>query len=158
MITREIETEQEMHSLAAEVARCCREQALIFLQGPLGAGKTTFVRGYLRQLGYTGTVKSPTYTLVEPYVLNLNCREHTFYHFDLYRIQEPVELEGIGLRDYLAPGPVCLVEWPERAAELLGVADLRVQIEHAQYRDGRKIHISAGTEKGREILENLDSP
>ena len=157
-LTRIVETEQDMEALAGSVASHCQEQALIFLQGALGAGKTTFVRGYLRRLGYTGTVKSPTYTLVEPYTLTTSQPELTVYHFDLYRIQQPEELESIGLRDYLVPGPVCLVEWPERAGTLLGTADLQVRIEHRSDNTGREVVLSAASQKGEEILKKLNSP
>lgn len=100
-----------MEQVGADLAaHCVVGGKIIFLQGNLGAGKTTLVRGFLRALGYEGKVKSPTYTLVESYELD----NITIHHFDLYRIHEPEELEAMGLRDYLQPHTICLIEWPEK--------------------------------------------
>ena len=96
---------------------------LVRLRGDLGAGKTTFVRGWLRALGHEGAVKSPTYTLAEPYAPALG---PDVVHFDLYRLGDADELDAIGFRDYLAGGATCLVEWPERAEALLASAELEV--------------------------------
>ena len=94
------------------------------LIGDLGAGKTTLVRATLRGLGHTGRVRSPTYTLVEPYVLERPAGELALYHFDLYRFTDPAEWADAGFREYFDSGAVCLVEWPQRAGALLGVPDL----------------------------------
>ena len=94
------------------------------LVGDLGAGKTTLVRATLRGLGHTGRVRSPTYTLVEPYVLERPAGELALYHFDLYRFTDPAEWADAGFREYFDSGAVCLVEWPQRAGPLLGVPDL----------------------------------
>jgi len=98
-------TEQFGAKLWAELPSKC----LIFLYGDLGAGKTTLVRGFLRAAGYTGAVKSPTYTLVEEYTLG----ERKIFHFDLYRVKDPEELEWIGIRDYLDQDCICFIEWPD---------------------------------------------
>lgn len=122
-----IHNEAEMLSLGAKLAHRFPQGGLITLHGDLGAGKTTLVRGLLRELGHTGVVKSPTYTLVEPYQLN----NRDIFHFDLYRLADPEELEYMGIRDYLRPDALCLVEWPEKAGDILPEPDLRVFIHHA---------------------------
>ena len=98
---------------------------MLHLSGDLGSGKTTLVRGLLRALGHAGPVKSPSYTLVEPYTLS----SINFYHFDFYRFRSESEWLSSGFQDYFNAGAVCLVEWPERAGKLLAQPDLQVRIE-----------------------------
>ena len=129
-------------ALGAALATGAAGGRVLYLRGDLGAGKTTLVRGLLRSLGYAGRVKSPTYTLVEPYDLS----SLHFYHFDFYRFNNPIEWEDAGFREYFNTDSICLVEWPEKAAALLPVADLRFLFHFAE--TGRNIEIQAGTETG----------
>ena len=115
MKTHFLKTEQDTESFAANIAKSINPPAIIFLEGQLGAGKTTFVRGFLRALGYDGRVKSPTFTLVETYDLD-TCH---IAHFDLYRLKDPAELELIGIRDYFESDTVCIIEWASLAKEYL---------------------------------------
>ena len=136
-------------SLGAKLSRAVSAPCILFLQGDLGAGKTTLVRGFLRERGYTGPVRSPTYTLVEPYPLG----GETVYHLDLYRLADGEELEYLGLRDMLQARNILLIEWPERGDGWLPPADLELQIQHAA--DGRNIRLHANTSRGEELLRNL---
>jgi len=141
------ETSQE--ALAAEFARNSPQGTVIFLQGDLGTGKTTFVRGFLRALGYKGIVKSPTYTLVEPYLID----NKRIYHFDLYRLGVPDELEYAGGRDYFDDESICLVEWPEKAQGFLPEADVNCCLNYLN--EGRSIEITTNTDKGNTILDAI---
>lgn len=122
---------------------------VLFLQGNLGTGKTTLVRGVLRGLGHFGPVRSPTYTLLEPYEL---AAMHLF-HLDLYRLSDPEELELLGLRDLLEPTSVLMVEWPDRGHGFLPSPDLSVHIDHAG--EARELKLVAETSPGAELLERL---
>ncbi len=144
-----IPNEIEMEQLGAQLASQCADGCLIFLQGDLGTGKTTLTRGFLQSMGHTGNVKSPTYTLVEPYELN----GQQVYHFDLYRMGDPEELEYLGGRDYFTEGNICLVEWPERGEGFLPKPDLMIAIDYQN--EGRKLYISADTERGQAILATV---
>ncbi|HZV97813.1 MAG TPA: tRNA (adenosine(37)-N6)-threonylcarbamoyltransferase complex ATPase subunit type 1 TsaE, partial [Methylophilaceae bacterium] len=106
--------------LGSRLAQIIRPGLVVYLHGDLGAGKTTLVRGLLHGLGHVGKVKSPTYTLVEPYVIS----GFNLYHFDLYRFVDPEEWEASGFRDYFNAQSVCFVEWPEKASGLLPEADI----------------------------------
>ncbi len=122
---------------------------VIFLSGDLGAGKTTFVRGLLRGLGHAGKVKSPTFSLVEPYAVSrLN-----FYHFDLYRLKNPEEWDEAGFREHFDGRAVCIVEWPEKAIARLPHEDLRIRF--AVVANGREVTIDALTEQGERCREQL---
>ncbi|CAE6748205.1 tRNA (adenosine(37)-N6)-threonylcarbamoyltransferase complex ATPase subunit type 1 TsaE [Burkholderia sp. R-69980] len=123
------------------------------LVGDLGAGKTTLVRATLRGLGHAGRVRSPTYTLVEPYVLERPAGELALYHFDLYRFTDPAEWADAGFREYFDSGAICLVEWPQRAGRLLGVPDLVFSLDLDSGGDGRVLVARAYSESGKACLE-----
>lgn len=120
---------------------------VIFLRGDLGAGKTCLARHFIQAMGFDGVVKSPTYTLVEPYALTDG---RTVYHFDLYRLAEPEELDYIGGRDYFTGDAICLVEWPDRAEGFLPPGDLVCELEHAV--QGRRLRLGATSAKGKELM------
>ncbi|CAE6791494.1 tRNA (adenosine(37)-N6)-threonylcarbamoyltransferase complex ATPase subunit type 1 TsaE [Paraburkholderia haematera] len=123
------------------------------LVGDLGAGKTTLVRATLRGLGHAGRVRSPTYTLVEPYVLERPAGELALYHFDLYRFTDPAEWADAGFREYFDSGAICLVEWPQRAGRLLGVPDLIFALDLDHEGEGRVLVARAYSESGKACLE-----
>jgi len=114
-----LNSEEDTEQFGAELFETMPSKCLIFLRGDLGAGKTTLVRGFLRAAGYDGTVKSPTYTLVEEYTIGTR----KIFHFDLYRLVDPEELEWIGIRDYFDQDSVCFIEWPEKGKGFLPEPD-----------------------------------
>ncbi|MBL8514221.1 MAG: tRNA (adenosine(37)-N6)-threonylcarbamoyltransferase complex ATPase subunit type 1 TsaE [Betaproteobacteria bacterium] len=136
--------------LGAQLAAALQPGLHIFLSGDLGAGKTTLVRGLLQSLGYVGRVKSPTYTLVESYVVS---KLH-LYHFDFYRFTDPEEWEAAGFRDLFNEANICLVEWPEKALSLLPAADLLIQLHHQAA--GRKAELHARSPRGQKLLKLLE--
>ena len=149
-VEKVLHSESELETFAAQLARHAAAGLVIFLRGPLGAGKTTFARGFLRGMGYEGVVKSPTYTLVEPYSFK---SKPTCYHFDLYRLAEPEELEFTGVRDYFSASSICLIEWPEKATGYLADADLECRLEHLS--QGRKMTLTACSAKGELLRVQL---
>ena len=120
---------------------------IIYLHGNLGAGKTTFVRGFLHGLGHVGKVKSPTYTLVEPYVI----ADFNIYHFDLYRFIDEEEWEFAGFRDFFNPSTVCFVEWPEKAENLLPISDIDIYLQPNN--EGRILQLFAHSDLGKRVLQ-----
>jgi tRNA threonylcarbamoyladenosine biosynthesis protein TsaE len=135
---------------AANVASNIQDAFVIFLKGDLGTGKTTFARGFIQAIleaGDDSVIKSPTYTLVEPYPVKGG---RMCYHFDLYRLADPEELEFTGARDYFNEQDICLVEWPEKAEGYLPVADWICQL--AYHEQGRKLKVTACTEKGNNLM------
>jgi len=124
---------------------------IVYLQGDLGAGKTTLTRGLLRGLGHEGRVRSPTYTLVEPYRLSGS----VVYHLDLYRLADPEELEWLGLRDMLAEHALLLIEWPERGVGVLPAADLVISLEYSG--NGRRAILEAASGAGEQLLAKIQA-
>jgi tRNA threonylcarbamoyladenosine biosynthesis protein TsaE len=133
-------------------ARDALHDAFIELHGPLGAGKTTFARHLLHGLGVAGTIKSPTYTLMEPYRAGADAGGFEIAHCDFYRFDDPAEWEDAGFRDVFAGPGLKLVEWPEKAAGLLPPCDLRVSIMPREPGDARAARFEAPSETGRELL------
>ncbi|MCU7938876.1 MAG: tRNA (adenosine(37)-N6)-threonylcarbamoyltransferase complex ATPase subunit type 1 TsaE [gamma proteobacterium symbiont of Bathyaustriella thionipta] len=171
---RQIINEEAMTELGAALAKWIKLGTIVYLAGDLGAGKTTLVRGFLRAFGHHGAVKSPTFTVVEPYSLdnnmfynynklevNLKLKSDNelltdfikVYHFDLYRLEDPEELEYIGIRDYLDGQAIALIEWPEKGEGVLPGADLIIKIVHQN--KGREIELLPQSENGSLIVSRL---
>ena len=141
--------EKNTLDLGENISAHLAEGFLIFLKGDLGAGKTTLARGLIKGLGYLGSVKSPTYSLIEQYEFNA----FTLNHFDLYRFTNPNEWFSSGFQEYINSYDVTLIEWPEKSAGLLPKPDL--EIELAYKNESRIAYINSFTEKGYKCLENL---
>jgi len=146
----ELYGEDAMEGFGERLAKILLNVNLVNLNGNLGMGKTTLVRGLLKGLGHIGPVKSPTYTIVEPYELD----QKTVFHFDLYRVGDPEELEFMGIRDYFENDSLCLVEWPEMGEGCLPMVDVNIYIN--LIRNGREVVLEAVSEKGIEALKELD--
>jgi tRNA threonylcarbamoyladenosine biosynthesis protein TsaE len=144
-----LENDRATSRLGAALAAHIAPGMKIYLKGDLGAGKTTMVRGMLRALGVQDRVKSPTYTLVEVYVVS----KLNFYHFDFYRFRDPNEFLESGFRDYFGGEATCLVEWPEKALGLLPQADVEIELTVAA--EGRDCQLSAYSEIGEKCLTKL---
>jgi len=152
-LTLSLPDETATLDLGRELAPLLVPGMVVWLEGELGAGKTTLARALLRALGYTGPVKSPTYTLVEVYVVS----SIYWYHFDFYRFNEPTEFEDAGLGEYFRDDSVCLVEWPEKAADHVPQADLALVFRFAGEAPeaGRFLDLVARSEAGQKCLSAL---
>jgi tRNA threonylcarbamoyladenosine biosynthesis protein TsaE len=149
-ITLRLNDEAETLACGARFSKQLRAGLVVYLHGDLGAGKTTFVRGLLQGLGYEGKVKSPTYTLVEPY----NFFNYTLYHFDLYRFTSEEEWEAAGFRDYFNAQSICMIEWPEKANGVLPLADIDIRI--SMDGSGRQMVFCAQTSLGLACLSEIE--
>ena len=151
LLTIKVDSLEQTKELGAAIARAGKpfwsEGLSLHMAGDLGAGKTTLSRYILRELGHSGNVKSPTYTLVEPYSL----ANGDVYHFDLYRLSDPEELEFMGIRDYFADRSICIIEWAERGGSLLASADIQITL---QLGESRVCHLDPVSPKGETIVRN----
>lgn len=144
-----LENEADTVQFGELLANACNGSGVIFLNGDLGMGKTTMCRGVLNSMGHQGRVKSPTYTLVEPYELTSGM----VYHFDLYRLGDPEELEFMGIRDYLDELALVIIEWPEKGKGILPEADVEVSFELEGM--GRTVRWSGNTVHGKAVAMRL---
>ncbi|GGX95140.1 tRNA (adenosine(37)-N6)-threonylcarbamoyltransferase complex ATPase subunit type 1 TsaE [Litchfieldella qijiaojingensis] len=144
-----LDNEQAQVAFGEALGKALQGRGRVHLEGELGAGKTTLTRGVLRAYGYHGAVKSPTYTLVEPYRLGTV----QVHHFDLYRLSDPEELEFMGARDLLDADCLCLIEWPERGHGWLGTPDLHVHLAVSGV--GRLAEVQAASDYGTRVLTRL---
>ena len=136
-------------AIADTIKAVLKQGLIVFLNGDLGAGKTTLTRGFVRGMGHVGNVKSPTYTIVEPYEL----ADWRIYHFDLYRLSAPEELEYMGIRDYFEDNCCCFIEWPEKGQGLLAQPDIIINLTYVD--EQRTISLESTTEKGGELITAL---
>lgn len=151
--------------LAMSIAKANGPQGLcVYLLGDLGAGKTTLSRGIIQALGHTGAVKSPTYTLVEPYkVADSHANVRRVYHFDLYRLADAAELEFLGLDDYFSESSLCLIEWPARGAGFIPAADITLTLSDIDLQQGqsavicRQLNCQFLSPAGEQVLLTLQA-
>ena len=158
--TLDLADEAATLSFGAVLAKVMQPNLTIYLHGDLGAGKTTLVRGLLHAMGHVGKVKSPTYTLVEPYAIEFNAKSgYNLYHFDLYRFNDEEEWEEAGFRDYFNADSICLIEWPEKAQNVLPTPDLNISFDIKTIDNpetpGRSINITAHSTLGLQCLRAM---
>ena len=152
--TRDLANEAATLNVASQLAPAICPHLTIYLHGDLGAGKTTLVRGILHALGYQGKVKSPTYTLVESYEITSKVFSNfNLYHFDLYRFNDDEEWENAGFRDFFNGQSVCIIEWPEKAQQVLPAPDMDIYL--AIQGSGRSMRIVANTVLGTQCLDTF---
>lgn len=144
--------ETATQSVGEKLAKCLAKGAIVYLSGPLGAGKTTLTRALLKAIGVSGSIKSPTYTLLEPYKTS----SYSIYHFDFYRFFDQNEYEDSGFRDFFSePEAICLVEWAEKAEGLIPSADLTIELKYGPDVQGRVIVFGSSSVLGDEMLNRL---
>lgn len=146
-----LNSESDTIQLGKFLGNTAKPGAVVFLQGELGSGKTTFVRGFLRGMGFHGKVKSPTFTLVEEYDLEMG----TLYHFDLYRIDKASALSDMGIREYFSPETIVILEWPEYGEGYLPRADLLLEFKYLDH--GRDLLLQANTSFGKAWIQAVDA-
>ncbi|MBU0744304.1 MAG: tRNA (adenosine(37)-N6)-threonylcarbamoyltransferase complex ATPase subunit type 1 TsaE [Gammaproteobacteria bacterium] len=146
-----IKTALAMRRLGGVIASSCVPGSVVYLQGELGAGKTTLVRGFLRRIGYKGHVRSPTFNLFETYQV----KGQTICHFDLYRLIKPEELVYVGVVDYFNEENICLIEWPDHGKGFLPEADLFCSFDFVTKGQARVVEISATSSKGEMMVEKI---
>ena len=144
-----LDNELDTVELGRRLAAIITPPLILNLSGELGAGKTTLSRGLIQAFGHEGAVKSPTYALVEPYEL----AGVDLFHFDLYRLSDPEELEYMGIRDYFTENSICIVEWPDRGHGAIPDADISCHIKYVG--EGREVEIVSGSEKGQLLLSKF---
>ncbi len=144
----ELNDSDETEALGAALWKILPKKCLVYLYGDLGAGKTALMRGLLRQAGHGGAVKSPTYSLVEEYHLP----EHRVFHFDLYRLKDPEELEWFGINDYLSQEALCCIEWPQMGEGHLPPADIELKLSHQGHRRIIEINVLADSLKNKLLI------
>lgn len=145
--------EEGTAALGASLARALAPGLAIYLHGDLGAGKTALTRAMLHAAGYEGHVKSPTYTLAEPYAVRLGDRTVEIIHFDLYRLASPEEFLDAGFREHFNENTICVIEWPEKAEGVLPAPDIKVHLSISG--DGRDIELQGLTDQGSQCLDRL---
>ncbi|MCY4472975.1 MAG: tRNA (adenosine(37)-N6)-threonylcarbamoyltransferase complex ATPase subunit type 1 TsaE [Kistimonas sp.] len=146
-----LNSEEDTLKLGRQLALASECRGLFYLEGSLGSGKTTLSRGILRGFKYEGKVPSPTWTLVEPYELDSGC----VYHFDLYRLGAPEELDLLGAREYFSSRSLCLVEWPDKGEGSLPDADLRIRMDWRP--EGRHVSITPVSQHGHAVCSRLQA-
>lgn len=144
-----LESDRDTINFGRQLSQLISAPFTLYLTGELGAGKTTMSRGIIQSMGHQGAVKSPTYTLVEPYEFD----KHNVYHFDLYRLSDPEELEYMGIRDYFNDKSICIIEWPDKGLDFLPKADLKLNLAYVGH--SRVLTICANTKKGVTLLAKL---
>jgi len=151
--TLDLADEAATLAFGESLAKAIKPGLTLYLHGDLGAGKTTLVRGLIHALGYIGKVKSPTYTLIENYRIEIPAAAFDLYHFDLYRFNDDEEWEAAGFRDYFNDQSVCVIEWPEKAQHVLPQPDLNLTFTFQG--TGRQLSLDSPTDKGAICLAKL---